>query len=250
MAEIFDKYGVKERQGELLALMKRIHTLFESEGIKYSLCCGTALGAIRHKGFIPWDDDIDIMVDRENYKKIIELFNEAKSGLAIKRVLWIYRIQDTEDLEKTSSVPTVDIFVADNCPKSNILRKIKVSTLKILQGMMKKQVNYKSFSLFMRFCLLVTGFLGKFFTDNFKFKMYDKVSRIGNGKETQYMNCYNDTFAALSLKFEKSVMDNFVLKEFEDTEFPVTAEYDSYLTSQYGDYMTPPREEERISTHM
>ena len=74
MIELSKKYGTYDRQIELLEMIKDIDRLFDMHDIKYSLCSGSLLGAIRENGFIPWDDDIDIMVDRDNFNKLISLF--------------------------------------------------------------------------------------------------------------------------------------------------------------------------------
>ena len=62
-----NRYGTEEAQNELLDLMKTFHRFCEESDIRYSLYGGSCLGAVRHKGFIPWDDDLDICVDRQNY---------------------------------------------------------------------------------------------------------------------------------------------------------------------------------------
>lgn len=247
-----DIYGVKERQKELLVLLKQVDSFLSSNNIKYSLCGGTLLGAIRHDGFIPWDDDVDIMVDRENYTKIIRLFenNEDDLPFALKRILWIYRIQNKSEDAATLMAPTVDIFVMDNCPDNIIMRKTKVFLVKILQGMMKDKVDYSKYSFFWRVCLFVTFVSGKLFTDNFKFKMYDRVARIGNKKKSKFVTGYTDLFNLLNLTYSGTLMDNIVEHKFEDTVMPIVSEYDSYLTTQYGDYMTPPKKEDRVAAHM
>ncbi len=71
---IINEYGLAERQNELLNMLKDVDKILTGNGIAYSLCGGTLLGAIRHKGFIPWDDDVDIMLDRKNYKKMVDMF--------------------------------------------------------------------------------------------------------------------------------------------------------------------------------
>ena len=69
--DLENKYGTLEIQKELLLLLQEVHNFCVSNDITYSIAYGSLLGAVRHKGFIPWDDDLDIMVDRENYKKIL-----------------------------------------------------------------------------------------------------------------------------------------------------------------------------------
>ena len=149
-----DKYGVRGRQLELLSMLKEVAAILEENEIKYSLCAGTLLGAVRRDGFIPWDDDVDIMVDRENYAKIIKLFEEKSSDLpfALNRILWLYRIQDKNDKSGSLKNPTIDVFVIDNCPDNSFVRKFKMLSIMMLQGMMKSDNDYKKFSLFYKIC--------------------------------------------------------------------------------------------------
>lgn len=247
-----DKYGVRERQQTLLAMLKEVDAFLTENGIKYSLCAGTLLGAVRHDGFIPWDDDVDIMMDRENYTKTIKLFDEKKqeTRFALNKILWIHRIQDKDDDTNSLKTATIDIFVFDNVPVNGLVRKMKLLTMKMLQGMLKTDIDYSKVSAFYKICLWGTHILGKLFTYNFKFKMYDRVARIGNKKESQYLGSYFSPFKNLKLLYSKTLMKEIVLHKFEDTEMPIAAEYDSYLKAQYGDYMTPPEEKDRVSEHM
>lgn len=82
MKQLSHQYGTYEKQAELLSMIKDIDQLFAENDIQYSLCGGTLLGAVRENGFIPWDDDIDIMVERANYNKITSLF-ETIGGVQI-----------------------------------------------------------------------------------------------------------------------------------------------------------------------
>lgn len=87
-----NQYGTEQIQDELLDLMKIFHNFCEKEGIQYFLYGGSCLGAVRHKGFIPWDDDLDICVDRINYNKLIKSFQKCDE-LKMYKTIWIYRIQ-------------------------------------------------------------------------------------------------------------------------------------------------------------
>ena len=68
-------YGTAPYQKELLQLIKDLDAFCEQNGIRYSLAGGTLIGAIRHNGFIPWDDDLDIMLDRDNYNRFLKAVN-------------------------------------------------------------------------------------------------------------------------------------------------------------------------------
>ena len=251
MNQLSRQYGTYEKQAELLAMIKDIDQLFAENDIQYSLCGGTLLGAVRENGFIPWDDDIDIMVERANYNKITSLFEKIGGGYRyiLKRHLWIDRIQRSDDSRKGIYATSIDIFIMDHCPDSHILRQIKILLIKILQGMMKQEQIYENHSLVYKACLWLTHLLGKPFSDERKFRWYQSVSQIGNNKETEYLTGYNDLFKLLKLRYTGHLFDKIVRHEFEDLILPITAEYDSYLRTQYGDYMTPPKESDRIPIH-
>lgn len=244
-----DTYGTKLVQTELLAMMKDVHAFFEREGITYSLSGGSALGAVRHQGFIPWDDDMDVMMDRENYEKTQRVFHRL-DGYELVKELWVYRIRRKNANIKDGYAPTIDIFVADNCPDKSAQRKWKILRLKILQGMMKEEINYKEYSFVYKICVALTHFFGKFFTKNWKWKKYDKISQVGNKKPTKYVTLYNDLFKLLGVRYDCRLMQKVQKTPFEDAEFYVTEYYDDFLTKQYGEYMTPPKEEDRISIHL
>ena len=243
-----DKYNTSEVQDELLCMMKDIHAFLVRMGIRYSLCGGSLLGAIRHNGFIPWDDDMDIIVDRENFDKLIRAFSKCET-YTFARVLWIYRIR-RKDSGRSKNIPTIDVFVMDNTPNSPVLRKMKVLFIQLLQGMMKQEVHYADFSLPYRICLGVTHAVGKLFSDDRKYSWYNRVSILGNRKKTQYVSTFNDLFKLVKICYDSDTMEHLQLHRFEDTEFYITEKYDSYLTRQYGDYMTPVAEKDRVPEHM
>lgn len=254
MKELAIKYGTYERQQELLSMITDIDRLFRENGIVYSLCGGTLLGAVREHGFIPWDDDIDILVDRSNYVKICRLFSgEVQAGDTCYRLspyLWIDRIQKADDTRDILQASTIDLFLADNSPDNSMVRRCKVLLLKMLQGMMKEEQDYSGISLFYKTALWITYIMGKPFSAKTKFRWYQAVSQIGNAKKTKYISCYNDLFRLMALRYPAEMMDAFEYRQFEDISLPITLEYDVYLTTAYGDYMTPPEEEERKPQHI
>ena len=241
--------SIKACHQELLAMIKWVDKLFREEGIVYSLCGGSLLGAVRHNGFIPWDDDMDIMLDRENFEKARAiLLDEKKAGVyGIRREIWVDRIhlRDSKDPRDAA----IDMFVMDNCPDNAFIRKIKVLLIKILQGMMKVDESEGKISLINKFFLVGTKILGLPFSSERKYRWYQRVAQIGNKKATRYVTGYTDSFNLLNTRYPSNLMECCILHRFEDTELLITKEYDSYLSIQYGDYMTPPPVEEQVPNH-
>ena len=76
---------LKQLQATMLEMLKLVDKICRENDIKYSLCSGTLLGAVRHKGFIPWDDDLDIRMTRDNYDKFLAVWDEIKpEGYALQ----------------------------------------------------------------------------------------------------------------------------------------------------------------------
>ena len=251
MIDTNNTYGTRDRQIDLLNMMREVDLLLNRHGIKYSLCGGTLLGAVRDKGFIPWDDDIDIMVDRENFNKLLSSFrSEDETEYSLNDYLWVRKIQLKGNSKEPVFGPTIDVFVVDKCPNNKLLQIGKVFLIKMLQGMMKKDETIGDISLISRLCLVVTRVLGKLFSDNKKLRWYDRVSQIGHKNKSTHVGIYNDLYRYLDLKYCRKMMDECIDATFEDMVLPITAEYDDYLRTVYGDYMTPPPVENRKPIHL
>ena len=231
-----------EVHNELLSMMKDVHRFMEREGISYSLAGGSLLGAVRHKGFIPWDDDMDIVMSRSDYEKFLAAFDKL-DGYVLKRDLWVPRIK------RSGGKLSIDVFILDNVPSNGLKRKFKVFRLKMLQGMMKKKLQLSKYGFVGKILILGSRFIGLFFTDKFKYKRYQKISQIGNNKASDYVCAYNDLYRLLTVNYPKSAMDKVELMPFEDTSFYCVKGFDEYLKLQYGDYMVPPPENERVPMH-
>ncbi len=248
--DLENKYGTLEIQNKLLTLLKEFHQFCLDNDIKYSLDWGSLLGAVRHKGFIPWDDDIDIMVDRCNYNKIIE---KANSPITIERntpsALWIDRVRLESDAVQ-SPKPTMDIFVIDNAPDGIYARKLRVLGLRFLQGMLKSKPNFRKGTLFLRIASLISFFIGGLFTRKTKLKLYSWLSQKSNKEETERKASYNTDFADLPKLYAKDVIDEVIEVPFENIFVYITKSYHRCLVDKFGpDYMTPPSVQNRIPKH-
>lgn len=237
---------VKEKQKKLLAIVKEVHSFCVKYNINYSLCGGSLLGAIRHKGFIPWDDDMDIALERKEYEKFVEHFYK-QSNLEIVQDIWVPRIVNKDDFSDNKAF--VDIFIFDNVPDNAFFAKMKVFCLKILQGMLKYNIDYSRYGLKEKLLVAGTKIIGKVFSFNFKCHMYSIVSQWGNKHGTVALNTYNDLYKLLEIRYPKDIIKQYHKTKFEDTELYIMNGYNEYLTLQYGDYMTLPPEENRYPSH-
>ena len=252
--DLENKYGTLEIQKELLKLLKEFDEFCQKEDIKYSLSSGSLLGAVRHKGFIPWDDDLDCLIDRANFnrlKKAIAGSETIKLENCTESSLWTERCRFIKSDYTGHYSPTLDVFIFDNCPDNKIFASIKMFVIRTLQGMIKYSLSLKKGGLLMKASSLVTYLMGRPFSHKTKYRWYTKVAQWGNNKSSKYMKVYHDQWTALNFSYPCEILKEVKRFEFEDTKANGFVEYDKYLRIIYGDnYMTPPSEENRVPIHI
>lgn len=251
--DLENKYGTYSIQNELLKLLKAFDSFCQEEDIIYSLDSGSLLGAVRHKGFIPWDDDLDIVVDRNNYWKMVNKINNNRS-LSIERFtkssMWVDRIRMNHNNFIERYYPTIDIFILDSVPENKLIAKIKVWLIVILQGMMKPRLNINKGNVIIKICSFITFCMGRLFSQETKYYWYNIVSGWGNNNKSKFSSCYNYPFDYIKRQFHSNVLSSIMRVPFESIEVSVMKDFDHYLTILYGDYMTPPKEKDRIPLHI
>ena len=258
-----DKKLLRELQLVQLNILKDINNFCVKNNIKYSLYGGTLIGAIRHQGFIPWDDDIDIAMSREEYNKFLAcwkknslpgyVFQDNKEEPNFCYTFGKIRkdgtqyISDDKDRRLKHNGIFIDIFPLDRVPKNKILRfkNFIISCLYLLvcRGYPSKKDG--------RIIYMISNFILKITSDKMRNKLKDRlldiIGEYNRNGELQYID--TSTFNNLRLYFPSNLFDKYTYVLFEDERFPVFQEYDTYLKIQYNDYWKLPPEEDRICKH-
>ncbi len=251
-----------------LELMKEIHSFCVKNNIKYYLWGGTLLGAIRHNGFIPWDDDIDIAMPREDYMRFINSFDTERYGVKSceKDVKYPYtfakaydkRTTKIEHMSYAQSEPIgvdVDIFPIDTVKDyekvEKTLRKRKAKLKKWRLSLYKFQKTSSILKLCKRLFTSLVAKLGRalgFLKTN---RLANKITELGieiEGSSQDYMS-YADSNLKKPYFMKNEWCENLVPHKFEDCEFLVMENYHEVLSTYFGDYMTLPPEEKRLTHH-
>ena len=239
---------LEEIHAELLEQLRDITKICDAHGIEYNLMCGTLLGAVRHRGFIPWDDDVDLLMTREEFTKFRRVYPEECDARFELTDLdtWTPRVMN-RDPEKAAAF--TDFFILDPLPPEGLKRKLHLLHLHLLQGMMKKNVDYSRFGLKNKILLKATHLLGLPFSYAWKAKRYEQVStRVKSGND---LHMSNGAFELMTHVWHPEQFAEKIRAPFEDVECLIPKKYDEVLTVLFGpDYMTPPPENERVAKHL
>lgn len=247
-----------------LEILDSVDKFCVEHNIKYSLAFGTLLGAVRHGGYIPWDDDIDIMMTRENYNRFREGYHsECYPFVDLKtnedHPVPLGKVYDSstffyymETIKRKYGV-FIDIFPIDNMPedidvrtrwikKVNFhihLNTVKSSTWKYILNS-KKNVLKK-----ISFCVVKLLVNSKYIHKRLE-ELYTKYEN----EETNYVGAamifnYMDVWRV----YPKSCFNEYCRMKFERKEYMAISDYDTFLKIRYGDYMQLPPESERKAKH-
>ena len=247
-----DPYGTREVQNYLIPILEVVDKICRENHIEYSLMGGGLLGTVRHQGFVPWDDDLDVVFSRPEYDRFLEVCKtQLPSEYRMFTTIWVKRITRNDNPWFPDDVGCLDLFVFDNIPDNMLVREIKHFLLKMLQGMMKEKPRFDNMSLFHKFAVMVTYVLGQIFPKELKREIYSAISQWGNGSDSRYVNNYVTYFNMISSKkYEKRATQEYMDAEFENRTVRIFKDYDSILKTQFGNYHILPPEEVRRPTHM
>ena len=257
-----DGNKLSEVQKIIWNIMGILKKIIDEDGYRYFMLGGTLLGAIRHKGFIPWDDDIDIGMPRKDYERFIETISERLPSYLKLNTYWdetdhhyyFSRIVDTRhELKRTGSTVErneevwVDIFPLDGMPDNALSRRIHM--MKLLYARARyhvstfDKVNLKrpGRPLSERIVIWFVMHTGMGTRSDAR-KWLDKIDRLLKKYSIEDTNWVSNFMGQYKFKemFPKPWYGEGKLYDFEDSQLIGPVEYDKVLTQQYGDYMTPP----------
>lgn len=254
-----------EKKELLVEMLTKLDAVFEENNITYYLAYGTLLGAVRHQGFIPWDDDIDLLLPRESFISLIHLFDNEKEkfkelnleiveyGVNKKDYYKRFKIADTrtvmEEFGEERSAVFIDIFPLDcfaDCSSQKLIKKQKKV---LLIDNLCSMCNYGSAQ--------GTGIKKKIYTvllsthkiiglERMK-KFYEKTLLKLTRYRKEGILCDTEGGIGYSHYFKTSEWGNMIKLSFEGNLYSVPEKYDSVLTQCYGDYMKLPPEDQRHS---
>ena len=244
--------SLREVQLCQLQILKAVAKVCEENNIDYMLACGSLLGAIRHKGYIPWDEDIDIYMTIENYRRFCKIGQKSLGD-----VFFVQNWRTEKEypdlwtqvrMNGTTSMPVL-------YKKLNIHFGIHIDIFPIIGIAKDERKQVKRFEICRS--LLASDFMKA--TDETpigKQRIINRIPRVLrhlfcsllekkvmiSPKNTEYST---EVWYTLYKKHRSELFYSFTNVDFEQSSFKTINEYDEYLTTEYGDYMTPPPESER-----
>ena len=256
--------SIEELQDIELQILEYVHKVCEKQGYRYYLAYGTLIGAIRHKGFIPWDDDIDIVMPREDYEKLQKylLENEDENFevmtyLNNKNYVYpfmkvidkrTYLVEEDVRLEQNMGV-YIDIFPLDGHEEDKGFRN------KMTQLIKKRQLSCYTFkgiinknSLINTLIRYICIYLFYFSSTNRYIKKIDELAKSRKISESKYID-YIVLKDIKSPNIKREWYNESIDVEFNGKLFKVPKNYHEILTADYGDYMQLPPEEQRVTHH-
>ena len=249
----------------MLDTLKSIDKCCRENGINYSLAWGSMIGAIRHHGFVPWDDDIDLMMSRKDYNRFLEVYNDprfkiytpSKDKNCIQLLTKVYR-KDTVAFfnfypKKSFFGLWISIFPYDNAPDEDLKKWELVRTRLLFLYHSKVALYSNRRSLFRRCARNTSKFILKLLlipvSSFYLAKKTEKHLSKYNHQKTKNISIWDTDNYTHYLYFPSELFEEYEDVDFDGVTCKIIKGYDKFLRLFYGDYMQLPPEEKRVPSH-
>lgn len=269
--------GIKSELKELwikkiLEVLKYVLDFCDKNNIRYYGCAGTVIGAVRHNGIIPWDDDIDLMMPRKDYETFIRKFSAIKDcpcGIVTPNINSDYYLMYAKVYDNSCTLlerkdlrciigPFVDVFPIDGCPADSKVAESMFNEYRMYLDRWNLIVKYwgvRDYFYYFRtlqWRYLLRHALYHVFKRKLKKTLLSKIRAL-EGKydynESEYVITWCGQNAFNREYHKSSWLEDGVKVKFGDIDLNIPTNYDAYLKCMYGDYMKLPPEEDRVSHH-
>lgn len=246
-----------------LDILKIIDGICQQHGIPYSLYAGSLLGAVRHKAFIPWDDDLDICMNRTDYNRFLSLWEESapegyilqnkeNSPLFTQSFTKIRKdhttfLQSEGEAGRYHTGIFVDIFPVDRIPEGKTAQALFRWNCMRYQLLTREFVPPKSSFPVRAISSLILAATPKVKRAAVRQKLLTKITRYQHRRDLPII--FIETMASMKKLYPADMMNHFVYLPFEDGEFQCISQWDLNLRLKFGDYMQLPPENQRTWAH-
>lgn len=247
----------------MLEILKVFDKFCREHDLKYSLYAGSLLGAVRHKGFIPWDDDLDVCMERSEYDRFVALWEQLppegyilqnkentpaywQSFSKIRKNHTTF-LQEEREAGKYHTGIFLDIFPLDRIPDDKLDRAFYKWHCMKYQLLTREFVPPKAGTLVRLGSSVILACVPKSHREKVRQNALKKVSRYNSQRDLEVAAI--ETMASLCKPFAPDMLDAYIYLPFEDGEFMCFAGWDDHLRRKFGDYMQLPPVEERAWRH-
>lgn len=253
---------LKEMQSLALTILKGINEFCSEYNLSYYLAYGTLLGAIRHKGFIPWDDDIDLWMKRDDFNKLCDSFQVwgSSHGLYINSIRTVQNynrvhakiclrsthLEENDRVNPYEEGYFVDVFPLDGTPNDRRNRALHLKKLQLLKNL----VTLSAYNKENRSAIAKVAKLFRKIDTKRVLKKYESLVEKYSCRDSKYLKVIAPgSKRGKDILLEASYFKESLVVPFEDTSAMIPSGYDSILRGIYGDYMQLPPEESRKPHH-
>lgn len=248
---------IRDLQMALLGILEEFDCLCNDYNLQYTFAAGTLLGAVRHKGFIPWDDDMDLFMPRDSFDKLMNIDDEsiAQRGYTLQRPFtktWpsgyakfcknnTTYIENYQYKNKDQHHGIfIDIIPVDNLSDNTLRQKLQWISYRIITAKALANRGYSTNSFVKKAAMTIAKGIPN--------STLKKIVINTEEKTSKKVHC----FFGVAHYFERNIFpretfENYVRIDFEGRKFPVMENYKDVLTTQYGDYMKLPPKNERVA---